>query len=154
MSFFLFILLVFFFVNKQEQGHLSLIELRNHYFPTKTLKLNYRINHQGSGLSAFSVYTFDEPRPPLNVSLDNTGKYSHITNPRSVNRILKEIGLPLVETGVPELASITGSHFDRFKYRWENYPLGVLTLVKTRCQNRDTVNWYECVIKISISSGR
>lgn len=151
--FFLFLLLAFLYVNDTQYGHLTLFGLYDQVFPAKPLELNYRTDVIGRPPNAVTTFTFYMPRPSLNITMDKNGQYFHINNPRKVNLILSQLGLPLVQTGVPELASLTGSQAHRSQYRWENYPLGVLTLVKTRCQNRDSVQFYDCVIKISITSG-
>jgi len=151
--FFIFLLAALFFVNESDNKQLTLISLRDQFFPVKALELDYSTSIQGSGLNQETIYSFNEPRPIIQLSLDNQGEYFHITNPESVNRILKQLGLPLVDSGVPEFASLTGSFYHRGQYRWENYPRGVLTLSRTRCKNKETLRFYNCVVRISISTG-
>ncbi len=154
MLFFLFMLLAFLYVTESDNSNLTLNGLIHQFFPTKPLELNYRTaSFQKSDGTKEIVYYFDEPRPRLKVSLDDKGKYSHITNPESLNRVLRQLGLPEVKTGARELASITGSHLHGSIYQWRNYPHGLLTVEKTRYQNRDALVAYDCVAKISISPG-
>jgi hypothetical protein len=152
--FFLFLLVSFLYVSGSKYSEFTLLDLHAQLFPQKSLLLNYHVRKTGTPPHELTVYRFQEPRPPLKVVLDSRGKYSHIKDPGSLNRILKQLGLPEVKTGVPELSSITGSYIHASQYRWPDYPLGVLIVVKDRSQDRDAVIFYDSVIKISISSGR
>ncbi len=152
--FFLFLLLAFLYVNESDSSKLTLNGLIHHYFPTKALELNYRTaSFQRPNGTEETIYYFDDPRPPLKVSMDEQGKYSHITNPTSLNLVLKKLGLPEVKEGAPELASITGSNLHGSIYQWKNYPHGILTVEKARFQNRDALVAYDCIAKISVSPG-
>ncbi|NOR15302.1 MAG: hypothetical protein GQ544_06335 [Candidatus Aminicenantes bacterium] len=151
--FFLVLLAAFLYVSNSDNSNLTINSLIHQLFPTKPLVLNYRTSStEGAGGSDRIIYRFDDPRPRLEVSLDDKGKYSHITNPESLNRILRKLGLPEVKEGARELASITGTHLDGSIYLWKDYPRGILRVEKVRFQGRDTLVAYDCVAKIIVSS--
>jgi hypothetical protein len=83
--------------------------------------------------------------------MDPKQNYFHIKNVDSVNRVLEYLGLPKVKKAVPELASITGSRNDLYLYRWEDYPLGILTITRDICQDRDRLESYQCIVAVTIS---
>jgi len=56
-----------------------------------------------------------------------------------------------VDHPVRELAALTGSANDLKTYRWDDYKLGVLTVVRDICQDRDRLESYECIESIFIS---
>jgi hypothetical protein len=84
--------------------------------------------------------------------MDKTGKYFHIKNPASINRILRFLNLPEVEEGIPELGSITKSRFDLSQYRWDNYPPGILTIEKVLCPDTDSLVTFHCIITLTINN--
>lgn len=83
--------------------------------------------------------------------MDSRRKYFDIKDVHSVNRILEYLGLPLVDHPVRELAAITGSANDLNTYKWDDYELGVLTVVRDICQDRDRLESYQCIESIFIS---
>ena len=81
-----------------------------------------------SGRSNYIRYYFETPGPKLSLDFDPKTQYFHIKDVYSVNRILEYLELPKVKVAVRELASLTGSRNDLTLYRWEDYPLGILTV--------------------------
>ncbi|MFQ5721627.1 MAG: hypothetical protein ACE5GI_03975 [Candidatus Aminicenantales bacterium] len=95
-------------------------------------------------------YVFQEPRPKLILSLDEKGKYLNLKDISPLNKVLKQLGLPPVNSGAPELASITGSRFDINHCRWDNYPKGILIIERTQCKNKKTYQTYHCLATLTI----
>ena len=67
-----------------------------------------------------------------------------------MNKVLTMLGLPPVKAGAKELSSITGRATDVNHYRWDDYPLGTLTLERGLCQNKDSLERYHCIVFISV----
>jgi hypothetical protein len=103
-----------------------------------------------TGGMTYVRYIFTVPGPPLSVTLDSEQKYFRIKDIYSVNRILEYLDLPRVKTAVEELASITGSPNDVNLYRWTKYPRGILTIERGICQEKDRLDSYQCISKITI----
>ena len=95
-------------------------------------------------------YDFEYPKPKLNLTLDKEGRYLHLKNVSSLNAVLKALDLPKVHQGMPELVFITGSRSDIRKYRWEDYPLGVLIIERDICQDRKKFQSYNCLSALTI----
>ena len=113
---------------------------------------NY-VYHKEEGVARqrrYTRYYFEVPGPSLSLKLDPKTQYFHIKNVYSVNRILEYIGLPKVKTAVQELASLTGSRNDINLYRWDDYPLGILTIERGICQDRDRLDSYPCIVTIML----
>jgi len=147
---FIFVLLAFIFFQKSEIGQWNYQQIKDHIFPAKTIHLKYHVEKSSSFNDNYKRYVFEEPRPKLILSLDKKGQYLNLHNISPVNRVLKALGLPPVTSGVPELASITGSRFDVNHYRWDNYPEGILIIEKTRCSNKKTFKSYDCIAALTI----
>jgi len=92
------------------------------------------------------------PSPRLKVTLDPNGRNYHITDVEPVNRVLRDLGLPTVKSGVRELAAITGKLSDVNHYRWEDYERGILTVERGLCQNKDGLERYHCLVCLTIQS--
>lgn len=120
------------------------------FFPEKTPDYVFEKEENYSAGANYTRYIFTVPGPPLSVALDSEEKYFRITNIRSVNRILEYLHLPKVQTAVDELASITGSANDIGLYRWTNYALGVLTITRGICQERNRLDSYQCISLITL----
>jgi len=138
---------------KLETLHFSDIreQIKNIFFPEKTP--NY-IFHKDEGSNAngrYIRYFFESPGPKLSLDLDPSGKYFNIRDIHSINRILDYLGLPEVKRPVPELVSITGSANDISFYRWDDYELGILTVERAICQDRDMLESYQCIINILVA---
>lgn len=130
---------------------ISFQDIKNRIFPEKTVSYTYRVNERSIDGMQFTRYLFDDPGPRLNLTLDKEGQYYHITDPSSVNRVLKFLNLPEVDSGVNELASITGKANDVSQYVWNDYPLGVLRLERGLSHGRDSIETYICISSISIN---
>lgn len=147
---FVFFLAAFVYVNQSDTSKWTLTDIKNRFFPSKITDLKYRVTEGMKGNQEYTRYVFLEPLPRLDVSMNKTGVYFHITNPASVNRVLKTLNLPLVNEGTKELSSITGSQYDTSLYRWEDYGLGILELEKTLGRNRDSLTTYHTIVHITI----
>jgi hypothetical protein len=125
-------------------------QVKETFFPEKTPDYVYEREESYSGGTNIVRYVFTVPGPPLSVTLDKEQKYFRIKDIRSVNRILEYLHLPKVQTAVEELAAITGSVNDINLYRWTKYPLGVLTIERGICQDKDRLDSYQCISKITL----
>jgi hypothetical protein len=92
------------------------------------------------------------PSPKLKVTLDPNGRNYHITDVEPVNRVLEDLGLPLVKSGVRELAAVTGRLTDVNYYRWDDYELGILTIERSLCNDKDSLVRYHCLVRLTIQS--
>lgn len=126
-------------------------QIKSTFFPESPPNYIYHKDEGRDAAGGYVRYFFESPGPKLSLELDPSGKYFNIKNIHSVNRILEYLGLPKVDRPVPELASITGSANDIDRYRWEDYPLGILTVVREICQDRDKLESYQCISNIIIS---
>ncbi len=146
---------VYFFLQKTESETITWGDVRaqvkNTFFPEKLPNYVYHKDEGVAGRRRYTRYYFESPGPALSLSLDPKTQYFHIKNIYSVNRILEYLGLPKVKTAVPELASVTGSRRDLTLYRWEDYPLGILTIERGICQDRDRLDSYQCIVSVMIS---
>jgi hypothetical protein len=92
------------------------------------------------------------PSPKLNLTLDPNGRNYHITNVEPVNHVLADLGLPLVKAGVRELAAVTGRLTDVNYYRWDDYDMGILTIERGLCNNKNSLERYHCLVSLTIQS--
>ena len=145
-------LVAFIFFQKNEIGNLNYYQTKEQIFPEKTIQLNYYVEEGSLFNEIYRRYIFTDPKPKLSLSLDKTGKYLNLNNVSPVNRVLKALGLPPVTSGVPELASITGSRFDINHYRWDNYSKGILIIERTQCRDKKTFQTYHCLAVLTIKN--
>ncbi len=138
---------------KLERLHFSDIraQIKDTFFPEKMPNYIFHKDEGSDGQGRYLRYFFESPGPKLSLELDPSGKYFNIKDLYSINRILDYLGLPEVNRPVPELASITGSANDISIYRWDDYELGILTIVREICQDRDMLESYQCITNIMIS---
>jgi hypothetical protein len=145
---------VFYYLQRTESETLTWTGIRAQFkatfFPEKPPNYIYQKEEGMSGRNSYTRYYFESPGPKLSVSYDTKTQYFHIKDVYSVNRILEYLGLPKVKTAVQELASLTGSRNDLTIYRWEDYPLGPLTIERGICQDRDRLESYQCIVSIII----
>ena len=145
---------VFFFLQKTESETLTWgdvrAQIKETFFPEKMPNYVYHKDEGVAGRRRYTRYYFETPGPALSLTLDPKTQYFHIRDVHSVNRILEYIGLPKVKEAVPELASLTGSRNDLTLYRWDDYPLGILTVERGICQDRDRLDSYQCIVSVSI----
>ncbi len=95
-------------------------------------------------------YVFPEPGPRLSLTIDESGRYLHLTNINELNQVLEYIGLKKVNHGVKELASLTGSAYDVNLYRYDDYPDGILIIERMICRDKKTFNSYNCIQSITL----
>jgi uncharacterized MnhB-related membrane protein len=145
---------VFLFLQKTESETITWgdVGARIHetFFPEKMPDYVYHKEEDVTGRHRYTRYYFESPGPALSLTLDPKTRYFHIKNVYSVNRILDYLGLPKVKAAVPELASLTGSRNDITLYRWDDYPLGILTIERAICQDRDRLDSYQCIVSVMI----
>jgi hypothetical protein len=146
---------VFYYLQRTETETLTLADIsaqiKGKFFPEKAPDYVYQKEEGVAGRTNYVRYYFETPGPKLSLDFDPKTQYFHIKDIYSVNRILEYLGLPKVKTAVQELASITGSRNDLTLYRWEDYPLGRLTIERGICQDRDRLESYQCIVSIMIS---
>ena len=137
---------------KLETLHFSDIreQFRNTFFPEKTPNYIFHKDEGSDGRGSYVRYFFESPGPRLSLELDPSGKYFNIKDIYSINRILDYLGLPRVKRPVRELAATTGSANDINIYRWNDYELGVLTVERAICQDREMLESYQCISNIMI----
>lgn len=145
---------VFYYLQRTESETLTFADIRAQikatFFPEKAPNYIYNKEEGVSGRNNYIRYYFESPGPKLSLTFDTKTQYFHIKDVYSVNRILEYLGLPKVNSAVQELASITGSRNDLTLYRWEDYPLGPLTIERGICQDRDRLESFQCIVSIMI----
>jgi hypothetical protein len=141
----LVLLLGLIFLRQHESGKLTWPEIKLKIFPEKTVVYNYRQKKERVGAVEETQYVFLEPQPRLSLKLDASGTYFHISDIKPINNMLKYLNLPEIEEAVPELASITGAKKDAGLYKWENYAAGTLIIMRTLCQNPESLEVYQGV---------
>ncbi len=129
---------------------ISLLDLKERIFPEKPLILKYRVNKTESYNESSATYIFEVPRPQLPLKLDKEGKYFFLTA-KSINRILKELKLPEVKEGVPELIALTGIRHHNSQFRWDKYAKGTMIVEKEMCQGVDSITIFQCLVQITIT---
>jgi hypothetical protein len=148
MVFFLLVLLALIYLQQSDSSKYTINDVKLALFPETTPIYNYR--HEGERGNIIASYFFTDPRPRLKLSMGASGKYFHITDVTSLNRILLHLKLPKVKSGVKELASLTGSDTDNFVYRWDDYSKGILIIYRTLCRKRETLDTFNCLERIII----
>ena len=126
-------------------------QIKDTFFPEKAPDYIFYKSEGTNVNGSYIRYYFESPGPKLSLELDPSGKYFNIKSIQPINRILVYLGLPKVERPVRELAAITGSANDIDHYRWDDYPLGVLTIIREICQDRDKLESYQCLSNILIA---
>lgn len=146
----LLLLMGLIFLRQHEAGKITWPELKVKLFPGKPPVYNYTVKKGYFGNKMETRYVFQEPRPRLALKLDSSANYFNISDLRPINDALEHLKLPKVEKKVPELASLTGAKGDVNLYRWEDYPLGVLTIERALCQDEDSLDIYQGIITLRI----
>jgi hypothetical protein len=132
-------------------GKISFTSIKEYLFPVPERDYPFERKEGHVGGRPSTVYIFRDPGPPLSLSMREGGKYMAIKDLRTVNNVLKLIGLPPVEAGVPELASLTGLTVDADKYRWDDYEKGVLLIERGLCRDMTTVASFPCIATIRLT---
>jgi hypothetical protein len=149
-------LAIFFYLSQQKSEKITFADIKAQiqetFFPERPLHYVYYKDEGTRGVNRYLRYTFESPGPKLSLTMDKDQKYFHIKDVRSVNRVLEYLGLPKVKNAVPELASITGSRNDINLYRWNDYPLGILTVERDICQDRDKLESYQCISAVVVTN--
>jgi len=148
---FLFLLLGLLYLNQSEAKKITLSDVTSHLFPKKEQEYNYTIEKGHSNrMGEYTRYVFKDPKPKLNFKMDDSHRYFHMVNPSSLNKALQELGLPELDSGTKELASITDSRNDLFIYRWDDYPPGILIMERGTCIDKSQVNRYHCLSVLTV----
>lgn len=139
-----------FYLNQTKLEQLSLAEIRDDLFPPKVR--NYAFEKRTGYLAGrpTTTYVFDDPGPPLSLSLESGGKYMAIRDIKPLNRVLAFLGLPPVTEGVSELAANTGRSLDADKYRWDDYEKGTLLVERGICHDMTTAQSFPCISRVII----
>jgi hypothetical protein len=141
-----------YYVNQTKLETLSFRAIKEELFPVKGRAYTYtRRDSQDAGMPA-STYIFEDPGPPLPLVMMSGGKYMAIKDIRPVNVVLEYLGLPPVDKGVSELASVTGRKIDSDKYRWDDYARGVLLLERGYCRDMASAQSFTCISRITVIS--
>lgn len=148
MVFFLFVLLALIYLQQSDAKKYTIKDVKLALFPETTPVYNYS-KEEGTG-DVLVTYFFSDPRPRLHLTMERAGKYFHITNVSSINKVLSHLRLPLLKSGVRELSSITGLATDNMTYRWNDYPKGALIIYRTLCRTRETLDAFNCLDRIII----
>jgi hypothetical protein len=142
--------LAFFYVNQTKLEKLSFSAIKDDLFPPKTR--NYAFEKREGFLAGrpTTTYVFEDPGPPLPLSMEDGGKHMAVRDIKPVNRILEFLGLPPITAGVSELASVTHIPIDTDKYRWDDYERGVLLLERGICHEMTSAQVFPCIARITI----
>jgi len=146
----LILLLGMIFLRQHETGKLTLPEIKSRLFPKKVPEYIFTVDKGYVGVKQETRYVFKDPIPRLSIKLDKSGSYFNISDMKPINDVLKQLNLPHIEEPVPELASITGLKTDVNLYKWKNYPLGTLTLERALFQDKNTLEVYHGIIRITL----
>jgi len=126
-------------------------EIKLHLFPPDMTDYPYTVDESTFQNATTTHYIYEEDRgPTLSLTLDSNGKYFDITDIAPVNLVLEHLGLKKVSRGVPELASITGSHLNVNQYRWDDYHGGVLMIERALCREKDSLTTRHCIASITV----
>ncbi len=146
----LILLLALIFLRQHEAGTLTMPRLISKIFPKETPEYSFTVSRKYVGLKEEVRYVFQDPKPRLSLQLDRSGNYFNISDIRPINEVLRQLELPEIEEAVPELASITKTKMDVNLYKWTDYPLGTLTLERAVCQDRETLEVYNGIVRITL----
>jgi hypothetical protein len=139
-----------YYVTHTKLESLSFQAVKEDLFPIRARSYTFQKRDSLVDGRQVTIYVFDDPGPDLPLVLMDGGKYMTIKDIRPVNAVLQFIGLPPVDAGVPELASITRRSLDTDKFRWDDYPQGVLTIERGICRDMTTAATFTCIARITV----
>jgi len=139
-----------FYLNQTKLEQLSFSAIKDDLFPPKIR--NYTFEKREGFLAGrpTTTFIFDDPGPPLSLSLESGGKYMAIRDIKPVNRVLAMLGLPPVTEGVSERAAVTHQPLDTDKYRWDDYEKGALLVERGICHDMTTAQAFPCIVRIIV----
>ncbi len=141
--------IVLFLLDASGLETISFRTVRDRIFPPPPLEYTYEVeDHYSAGGEL--RYVFTSGMPPLELSLDPTSKYFNLEKIEPLNRVLRDLGLPEVTHGVPELSAVTGSMRNAEVYEWDDYAKGLLRVYRTIYQSKDSLQSYHGINVISI----
>lgn len=140
-----------YYVSQTKLEQLSFRAIKEELFPVKGGTYTFHKREGTIGGQRTTDYIFNDPGPPLSLVMIEGGKYMAIRDTRGVNAVLQYLGLPPVNEGVPELASLTGRTLDADKYRWDDYELGVLLIERGICRDMNSAATFTCIARISLT---
>jgi len=157
---------VLYYLQTTSLQYLSFKAVKNDLFPPDIPQYSYLRTEEDNQYSHRIIYTFmltpsesalertvEVPPPPeLKLEMDPGGQTFTLGDPESLNFVLEQLNLPLVNKGVPELSTITGNRHDQGIYRFDDYPLGTLTVERSLYQNKKVALSYHCISRIIIDS--
>jgi hypothetical protein len=144
--------LALFYLSQTKLEKLSYAAIKQDLFPLKTRAYIFERREGHMAGIPITIFVFEDPGPPLSLSMQKGGKYMVVKNVRTVNSALEFLNLPPVAAGVPELASITGRRLDADKYRWDDYEKGVLLIERGICRDMTTAEAFTCIARITIQA--
>lgn len=142
----------FYYVSHTKLERLSYAAIRDDLFPVEERAYTYDRREGSVAGRTVTTFAFEDPGPPLPLAMMGGGKYMAIRDIRPVNVVLKYIGLPPIDKGVPELASITGQTIDADKYRWDDYAGGILLVERGLCRDMTTTTTFTCIARITVTA--
>ena len=151
----------FLYLTETKLTHVSWESLKGDIFPEKIRPYTYVKRESRPGGPRMIRYLFPEPgpegsepgpSPKLKLTLAPDGRHYNITDVAPVNHVLEDLGLPLVKSGVLELAAVTGRLTDVNYYRWDDYELGILTIERSLCNDKNSLERYHCLVSLTIQS--
>lgn len=149
------------YLHNTKHPYLSWAILKQDILPGKPRAYTYLKEESRPGAPRLIRYIFPRPgpegsepgpSPKLKLTLDPNGRNYHITDVAPVNEVLTDLGLPAVRSGVRELASISGRLTDVNYYRWDDYELGILTLERGLCNDKNSLERYHCLVSLTIQN--
>ncbi len=157
---------ILYYLQTTSLQYLTFKAVKNDIFPPNVPQYSYTKTEEDNQYSHRVIYTFmltpsesalertsEVPPPPeLKLEMDPGGQTFTLKDPESLNLVLEQLNLPPVNKGVPELSTITGNRLDQGIYRFDDYPLGTLTVERAIFQNKKVALSYHCISRIIIDS--
>jgi hypothetical protein len=150
LSIFLILLFGLIYLNQSDYRDITVGQITADLFPERAYHFEYYIDRGTKPEGRYVRYVFEPPRPRLKLKLVQNGKHLNLSDPSSLNRVLRFLDLPALDSGAPELASLTGSTLDANLYQWPDYSMGKLIAARGLCRNEDTVETYHCLLQLTI----